>query len=79
MRLYVVQPLHKVLSEWDRCKGDFMTAIRPFMPNIEALDKLDDEIRELQARRENVRASIERRYEADRGYGSQALLGERTQ
>jgi hypothetical protein len=68
MRLYLVQPIRKALSDWTRIKGGFTTAIRPFMNDIEALGRLDEEIKELRSRRENLKDSIERKADDSRGY-----------
>jgi hypothetical protein len=68
MRLYLVQPIRKTLADWTRVKGGFTTAIRPFMNDIEALGRLDEEIRELRLRRENLNQSIERKADDSRGY-----------
>jgi hypothetical protein len=48
------------------------------MLSIEALDKLDGEIRDLRARRESAKSSIERRYDADLPFTSKKQKYEQT-
>jgi hypothetical protein len=78
MRLYVVQPIRKTLADWARVKGGFTTSLRPFMNDIEALDKLDEEIKGLRLRREALRDSIERKADDSRGYRTAKEHYERT-
>lgn len=60
MRLSIIQPTQNLLSEWQKLKDTFTTAIRPFLEDVEALDKLDQERTKLGIRREKDKQDIDR-------------------
>jgi len=68
MKLHILQPAQNLIAEWAQVKGAFVTALQPFKQDIDAVDKLDQEVGELRNRRVSVQKQIERQAEADPEY-----------
>jgi hypothetical protein len=68
MRRHLLPPAQSLLASWAQAKGAFVTAIQPFMSDIDAVDSLDGEIQELKKRREADVEQIKREARSDRNY-----------
>lgn len=47
MERHCVKPVRNALSQWRQLRGDFFTAIQPFKEDLNARDRLDDELQQL--------------------------------
>lgn len=60
-RLAVIQPARRLVAEWYAARSAFDVAVEPFMPDLEAASRLEEEIRALSARSAEELEAIDHR------------------
>ena len=68
MKLNLMQPIRTVMSEWRQARADFDTALQPKMASIDAVHQAHAELAELERRRDEDLAGIEKKLEANDEY-----------
>ena len=69
MRLHLSPPFNDLAAEWRAAYGRFDAALTPKKRDIEAVDKLEAEVRAEEEKRRKALEAIENELEADRRYG----------
>ena len=68
MKLNLMQPMRAIMSEWRQARADFDTALQPKMASIDAVRQAEADLAELERRRSEELAGIEKKLEANDEY-----------